>query len=614
MLTNAGSGYSTCRGLDVTRWREDSTRDAHGLFVYIRDVGTDALWSAGYQPTCRAADHYEAIFSADKVAFRRLDTAIETVTEITVSPESRAEIRRITLTNHDTRPRELELTSYAEVVLLGHGGDLSHPAFGKLFLETEWVASSEALICRRRPRSTEQVPVYAVHVAASDAPSPSPTQFETDRARFLGRGRSPADPAALDPGATLSGTTGAVLDPVFSLRRRVRIEPGRLGGRRLHHRRGRLSRGGPDPGRPLPRDLRRRPSVRAGLGSQPGRAPASQLVRAGRPPVPEAGVAHPPTPPARPSAPTPPILLENRKGQPGLWAYGISGDKPIVLAFIADFDEVMLASATARGPHLLAAQGARLRPGRSSAVPASGESGRPPSGTCSTWSGGSDARDLIDKPGGVYVRKLAAIPPEDRVLLQSYARGRPVRRPGDARRPARPDRGRPEPSRSVRSEVNGRPLDHASRPSRSVVPELLFHNGIGGFTPDGLEYRITIPASPRPDVRRNGKADRQNLSQADLAPGPLGQRHRQPGLRLHRLRRGVRATPGPATARPTGSPPGATTRSPTRPARSFTSGTRRPASSGRRPPCPSPRASRPWSATARVIRSSSDGSRGSTTS
>ncbi len=118
MLTNAGSGYSSCRGLDVTRWREDGTRDACGTFIYIKDVLSDAIWSAGYQPTCRPADHYEAIFSADKVAFRRLDSSIESITEITVSPESRAEIRRVTLTNHDTRVRELELTpATAEVVL-----------------------------------------------------------------------------------------------------------------------------------------------------------------------------------------------------------------------------------------------------------------------------------------------------------------------------------------------------------------------------------------------------------------------------------------------------------------------------------------------------------------
>ena len=139
MITNAGSGYSTCRGLDVTRWREDPTREAWGQFCYIRDVQRDLVWSAGYQPICRPPDEYEVIFAADKATIRRRDGEIETLLEVTVSPEQPVEVRRVTLTNHDSRPRELELTSYAEVVLAPHRDDLAHPAFGKLFLETEWV-------------------------------------------------------------------------------------------------------------------------------------------------------------------------------------------------------------------------------------------------------------------------------------------------------------------------------------------------------------------------------------------------------------------------------------------------------------------------------------------
>ena len=513
MLTNSGSGYSTCRGLDVTRWREDSTRDAHGFFIYIRDVGTDALWSAGYQPTCRAADHYEAIFSADKVAFRRLDSSIEAVTEVTVSPEARAEIRRVTLTNHDTRPRELELTSYAEVVLLGHGGDLTHPAFGKLFLETEWVPGSESLICRRRPRSTEQVPVYAVHVAAGDAPPPSPTQFETDRARFLGRGRSPADPAALDAGATLSGTTGAVLDPVFSLRRRVRIEPGAsavvafttaVADSReealtlADHYRETSAVARAFELAWAHSQVEHRHRNWSAQDSHLFQRLASHILYA--------------TSTLRAD---PAILAENRKGQPGLWPYGISGDKPIALAFIADFDEVMLATQLLVAHTYLRLKGLDL-----DLVilggPANGELDDLQQHLLDLVKG-SDARDLVDRPGGVYVRKLGAIPAEDRALLQAYAR---VVLFGDrgtlAGQLDRIEKARDLPEAFVPSIA---PAEHGEV-EPVEVPELLFNNGVGGFTPDGLEYRITIPASPRPDIRRNGKADRQNLPRPILPPAP----------------------------------------------------------------------------------------------
>ena len=231
MITNAGSGYSTCRGVDVTRWREDPTCETWGQFCYVRDVQRDLVWSAGYQPICRRADEYEVIFAGDKSTIRRRDAEIETLMEVTVSPEQPVEVRRFTLTNHDSRPHELELTSYSEVVLAPHRDDLAHPAFGKLFLETEWVASCGALLCRRRPRSAAEPPFFAVHVAAVEVNAAGSAtvgerQYETDRSRFIGRGRTVANPAALDSGSLLSGTVGPVLDPVFCLRQRFRLKPG----------------------------------------------------------------------------------------------------------------------------------------------------------------------------------------------------------------------------------------------------------------------------------------------------------------------------------------------------------------------------------------------------
>ena len=147
---------------------------------------------------------------------------VETRLAVRVAPDHDAEVRLVTLINHGDRPRELDLTSYAEVCLNHRRADQAHPAFAKLFLETEFVPGPDALLARRRPRAADQKPIWAVHVSAADGP----VEYETDRARFLGRGRTPANPAALDRGARLSGTTGPVLDPVFSLRRRIRLAPG----------------------------------------------------------------------------------------------------------------------------------------------------------------------------------------------------------------------------------------------------------------------------------------------------------------------------------------------------------------------------------------------------
>ena len=143
-----------------------------------------------------------------------------------MAPDADAEVRAVTLVNHGSRPREVELTSFAEVCLNHRRADQAHPAFAKLFLETEFDPGSGSLLARRRPRGANEKPVWAIHRSVTDAPASERIEYETDRVRFLGRGRTPANPAALDRGVSLSRTTGPVLDPVFSLRRRVRLEPG----------------------------------------------------------------------------------------------------------------------------------------------------------------------------------------------------------------------------------------------------------------------------------------------------------------------------------------------------------------------------------------------------
>ena len=296
MITNAGSGYSTCRGLDVTRWREDPTREVWGQFCYIRDVQRDLVWSAGYQPICRAPDEYEVIFAADKATIRRRDGDIETLLEVTVSPEQPVEVRRITLTNHDTRPRELEITSYAEIVLAPHRDDLAHPAFGKLFLETEWISGSGALLCRRRPRSEEEQPVYAMHVAAVDVTAAGSAivgvaQYETDRSRFLGRGRTAGEPGRPRPRLGPLGHNRAGARPCFLPPPSHPPQAGGVGRDCAGHGRRRLTFRGTGAGRSVSRGQRRDPRVRAGVGAQPGRASAQRSIRRGRPLVSTPGCA-----------------------------------------------------------------------------------------------------------------------------------------------------------------------------------------------------------------------------------------------------------------------------------------------------------------------------------
>ncbi|WP_333872951.1 GH36-type glycosyl hydrolase domain-containing protein [Methylobacter sp.] len=225
MVTAAGSGYSMCRNLAVTRWREDVTRDAWGSYIYLRDVASGQVWSAGYQPTTTAPEHYDVVFAEDRVRITRTDDGIVSSLEIVISPEDDAEIRRLSLTNNGLHSREIDITSYAEIVLAPSAADIAHPAFSNLFIQTEYLPQARGLIAQRRPRTADEPGIWAAHVLA-DGRTDDGLQYETDRARFVGRGQTLREPIAVMDGRPLTNTVGAILDPIFSLRTRVRIAAG----------------------------------------------------------------------------------------------------------------------------------------------------------------------------------------------------------------------------------------------------------------------------------------------------------------------------------------------------------------------------------------------------
>jgi cyclic beta-1,2-glucan synthetase len=227
MLTAAGAGYSRWRDIAVTRWREDATRDDWGSFVFLRDTESGAVWSASAHPTGGEAERAEVVFGEDHAEFIRSDGTLATSMEVLVSGEDDGEVRRLLLVNSGRRSREIELTSYAELVLAPVAADNAHPAFAKLFVQTEYLPEFGALIATRRAREPGEAPIWAAHFAVVEGEAAAETQYESDRARFIGRGRTVGSAAAMTGGVPLSNTAGTVLDPVFSLRRRVRVAPGK---------------------------------------------------------------------------------------------------------------------------------------------------------------------------------------------------------------------------------------------------------------------------------------------------------------------------------------------------------------------------------------------------
>ncbi len=487
MLTPSGSGYSRWRGLAVTRWREDATRDPWGTYVYLRDVESGKVWSASYQPTGAEPDDYEVDFSEERAEFVRRDGSLITTLEVIVSPEDDAEIRRVTLRNVGGYERVMDVTSYAEMVLTTPATDNAHPAFSNLFVQTEFVSQVNGLICSRRVRQPTDEPVWAAHVIVVDGNVEGPVQYESDRAHFLGRGRGTRSPGGIFDGKPLTNTTGAVLDPVVSLRQRLRIAPGEsvhvsfitlIAPSREHALV--LADKYHDP------TMFERTATLAWthaqvqqhyLGIEPREAHLFQDL-ASRILYSDAAM--------RPSEE---VLKRNRRAASGLWPYGISGDLPIVLVRIDEVEDcgiirqllrayeywhmknlaVDLVIVNEKGPSYIQ----ELQTSLDELIQATQTGFR---------------QVTVESPGRLFLLRADRISPEDRILLQTAARVVLLSRQGSlSEQVARVER---------LAEKNPPPrMKRPPRPPMTPVPletaDLEFFNGLGGFSADGREY-VTV--------------------------------------------------------------------------------------------------------------------------
>ena len=501
MVTAAGSGYSRWGDVAVTRWREDVTRDSWGSYLFLRDMRSGAVWSAGHQPSGVEADSYEVRYAEDHAEFSRRDGSITTRLNIVVSAEHDAEIRRVSLTNLGSQAREIELTSYAEIALAPQAADVAHPAFQNLFVETEFAADIGALLATRRPRSSDEQPIWAAHVAAVEGGSDAVVQYETDRARFLGRGRSVRSPISVIDGRPLSNTVGAVLDPIFSLRCRVTLAPGAT----AHAIFSTVVAGSREDVLDLA-DKYRETATFERAATLAWTQAQVQLHHLGI----EADEAHLfqrlanriiySDPSLRPSSG---LLARNERGAPGLWAYGISGDLPIVLVRIDSADDLDIVRQLLRAHEYW-----RLKLLDVDLV-------------ILNEHGTTYAQDLHDSletvvrtsqsilvseghrgRGDVYLLRGDQLSVEDRTLLQSAARAVLLSRRGSLAdqviRLDRPERSVP-PAAPPTSRPGLKPA--GGGPVVPPGPELEFYNGLGGFDDDGRTYVTALgpgQATPAP--------------------------------------------------------------------------------------------------------------------
>ncbi len=488
-VTNAGGGQSTCRGMAVTRSRRDRTIDGDGVFLYLRDVRRGDVWSAGFQPVCREADEYGVTFLPERATIRRRDDDLTTQLDIAVSSEDDVEVRRLTLRNHGTTPRELEVTSYAEIVLASDAADLAHPAFGKLFVHTELLPGATALLCTRRPRDGREAAPWAFHALSLDGRPQSPLEWETDRARFLGRGRDVRDPQALD-GRALSGTTGDVLDPIVSLRQRVRLAPGEVvrlsvatgiaASRTLAEA---LAQKYHDPsaaGRTFALALTHARSTLHHLGVSADEAIAFERL-ASRVLGADASLAAP----RRTSAPS-------TLGQAGLWPHGISGDLPLLVVQVGSDGDIALARDVLRGQEYWRLKGlvadvvlVNVGPGGYRDDVHAMLSALLDAGPWARWR---------QRPGGVFLLRGDHMTDEQTEVLHVAAA---VLLPaGYGTLAVHLDRPHPPPPLSPPLVVVAADVRAAEGATAGLMPlpPLTLANDLGGFTDHGREYAIVLPA------------------------------------------------------------------------------------------------------------------------
>jgi cellobiose phosphorylase len=486
MVTAAGGGYVRWKDLAVTRWHEDATRDGWGPACYVRDVSSERVWSVTHHPSLATSAAYEAVFLEGRAEFRRSDEDVQTQLEIGVSPEDDVEVRRVRLTNRGRTRRTLEVTSYLEVVLAPPTSDAVHPAFSNLFVETEILRPRSAILATRRKRAPAEQPPWLVHRVTTRA-ADEDVSFETDRAAFIGRNRSLADPEALHR-RVLSGQEGAVLDPCAAIRRTIVLGADETATIDFvtgiaETREAALALCEKYESKRLTDRVLELSWTHAHVTLRELDATDAEAQLYGR----LAGAILYANPIRRaPSS----LIARNRRGQSGLWGYGISGDLPIVLLRIGDQQKLALLRELVRAHAWWRLKGLAV----DLVVWNEDQSGYRQAlhdQIVAIVSAGPEAH-VLDRTGGIFVRRADQISDEDKLLLQSTARVSLADSDGTLAEQL-DSRGRGERRQVPRFIPTGSRSAAPPAAAASQGSELLLFNGLGGFSKDGREYVIELP-------------------------------------------------------------------------------------------------------------------------
>ncbi len=486
MITNAGGGYSQWREFALTRWNADTTLDSWGTWIYLQDRESGALWSATRQPIECAPEYFDVSFYPHKVEFQRSDNGISLRTGVTISTDG-VEIRRVNILNDSHRSRKLKLTSYGEVTIAPQAADRRHPAFNKLFIESEYLPKENALLFTRRPRSSDEKPVVLIHAMVIEAGRKVTNEHESDRAKFLGRSQTMHTPLALhSSNRHLSGTTGGTLDPIMSLGQEIDLKP--HGKTRVTF----LTLAAPSRSEALEKLSRYQSGQSIHRAFDESRAKSEhELLDLGLNAYAVENIQRLLSALLYPTGvlrAAPHILAQNVKGQTDLWAFGVSGDYPILLTHIRDGESPLLIEALQaftywRNRHVTVNLVILNEEDTGYALDLHN--------TIVRQIERMGAADSLNQRNGIFILRADQLQPADKILFQTVAGVILDEKNGTLAEHAL--RLTLQTTRLPQFTASLSPaFDPESTKSLPLPVDLLTDNGLGGFSCDGKEYVIYL--------------------------------------------------------------------------------------------------------------------------
>jgi cyclic beta-1,2-glucan synthetase len=487
IVTATGAGGLRWQDRVITRWHSDLTDDQWGHWLYIQDVASGLVWSP-LEAIDRAGADCDVVFAPDRAEYSATKGDLSVRLAVTIAAGADVEVRKVTLLNQGPRTSRVQVTNYAEISLGSPTEDARHPAFVKLFVESAFHPDVETLVFRRRPSSPDDPPLFVAHTVSRLHGGGSIVAWETDRERFLGRNGDIALPAALrlrqNAGA---GASGCVLDPIQSLTLDFEIPAG--GEVEFAY----LTAVGDSASAALSAMDAYRTSGGVAWAFQRANARSQRLLAELR--IPPASVRayqrllsallHP----YHELRGSPSRFPERIPQQQGLWALGVTGDLPILAVKVSSLDDTPLLLDALRAYVLWREQKVPIE---LVVIDRSHDGYHQP---IADWLRHTLKRlgreSDLNRPRGVHHLAAERLSPLHRATVEEAARVVLDSEFGtlDAHLAKLVD-GRLDPPPFVPVPTGA----WRREPTRPLPPPepLLLHNGLGGFSPDGREYRMRL--------------------------------------------------------------------------------------------------------------------------